>query len=165
MMFSNENKSTLIFTQVLSFTFVKSAPRCMNCVWSGLCRCLAKPSDSGTRVAAARLRRQGKAGQHRPDSTCSACRGALTREHTTATQATHFYRSWVPLTQDQAGTQLGTWRRQRRGGVAAVSWCAAAAATVTYIEGILLLARCKRENPIGQFSFLRLHFILLLPSR
>ena len=32
-------------------------------------------------------------------------------------------------------------------------------------EGILLLARCKRENPIGQFSFLRLHFILVLPSR
>ena len=30
-------------------------------------------------------------------------------------------------------------------------------------EGILLLARCKRENPIGQFSFLRLHFILLPP--
>ena len=156
-MFSNENKSTLIFTQVLSFTFVKSAPRCMNCVWSGLCRCLAKPSDSGTRVAAARLRRQGKAGQHRPDSTCSACLGALTREHTTATQATHFYRSWVPLTQDQAGTQLSSQRR-----AAATRHVAAAE---TYIEGILLLARCKRENPIGQFSFLRLHFILLLPSR
>ena len=103
-------------TKALSFLpsqsyFCKVSSKCMNCVWSGLCRCLAKPSDSGTRVAA-RLRRQGKAGQHRADSTCSACRGALTREHTTATQATHFYRSWVPLTQDQAGTQLSTWRRR-----------------------------------------------------
>ena len=36
-------------------------------------------------------------------------------------------------------------------------------------EGILLLARCKRENPIGQFSFLllilRLHFILVAAAR